>query len=323
MKYRDRLMLPLLACLPLAARVSAAAEGWPSRPVRLVVPFPAGGATDSVARLLANRLNGVWGQAVVVDNKPGSGTILGTDTVAKAPGDGYTFGVVVSSHAINPSLRSKLPYDTLKDFAPVGEVGVQHMVIAAHPALPANNLAELIALAKRQPGKLSYASPGTGTALHLGMELLKVKAGLDILHVPYKGGAPAQQDVMGGQVPLLLDIYHSAAPLIRAGRLKPIALLSPQRPPSIADIPTVEETVPGVSALSSIGIVAPAGTPPAVIRKASADIAALLADKAFAQQFRDMGVDPVASTPEDFDRRIRADIAKWAPVVKASGATLD
>jgi len=323
MKYRDRLMLPLLACLPLASRASEAGGGWPTRAVRLVVPFSAGGATDSVARLLANRLNAAWGQPVVVDNKPGSGTILGTDIVAKAPADGQTFGVVVSSHAINPSLRSKLPYDTLRDFAPVSEVGVQHMVIAANPALPANNLAELIALAKRQPGKLSYGSPGTGTALHLGMELLKVKAGLDILHVPYKGGAPAQQDVMGGQVPLLLDIYHSAAPLIRSGRLKPIALLSPRRPPSIPDIPTVEETVPGVSALSSIGIVAPAGTPAAVVRKASADIAALLADKAFAQQFSDMGVDPVASTPEDFDRRIRADIAKWAPVVKSSGATVD
>jgi tripartite-type tricarboxylate transporter receptor subunit TctC len=197
------------------------------------------------------------------------------------------------------------------------------MVIAANPKFPANNVAELIALAKKEPGKLSYATSGTGTALHLGMELLKTRAGIDILHVPYKGGAPAQQDVMGGQVPLLLDIYHSSAPLIKAGKLKAIALLSPTRPASIPDIPTISETVPGVSALSVIGVVAPAGTPRAIVAKASADIAAVVRAPEFSAHLQSVGIEGVGSTPEEFDQEIRNQIAKWAPIVKASGATAD
>ena len=321
MKYRSRILLPLAAaCLPLAC---LAQDSWPARPVRLVVPFAPGGATDIVARQLAQRLGTLWKQPVIIDNRPGAGTVLGTDIVAKAPADGYTLGMVVSAHTINPSLRSKLPYDTLKDFAAVSEVGVQHMVIAANPKFPANNVAELIALAKKEPGKLSYATSGTGTALHLGMELLKTRAGIDILHVPYKGGAPAQQDVMGGQVPLLLDIYHSSAPLITAGKLKAIALLSPTRPASIPDIPTISETVPGVSALSVIGVVAPAGTPRAIVAKASADIAAVVRAPEFSAHLQSVGIEGVGSTPEEFDQEIRNQIAKWAPIVKASGATAD
>lgn len=321
MKSRFRALLPLLATvLPM---VALAQDAWPSRPVRLIVPFAAGGATDVMARLLAERMSVVWKQPVIVDNKPGAGTIMGTDAVAKAPPDGYTFGVVVSAHAINPSLRTKLPYDTLKDFAGVTEVGVQHMVIAANPSFPANNLAELIELARKQPGKISYASSGSGTALHLGMELLKTTSHIDILHVPYKGGAPAQQDVIGGQVPLLVDIYHSSAPQINAGRLKAIALFSPKRPKSISTIPTISETVPGVSALSVLGIVAPSATPRALIAKAGADMAAVIRTADFADKLQGMGVEAVGSSPEEFDAVIRADIAKWTPIVKASGATAD
>ena len=320
MKLLSRVLVPLLACVAFA---SHAEDAWPTHPVRLVVPFSAGGATDSLARMLAQRLTTKWNKAVIVDNRPGAGTILGTDVVAKAAPDGYTFGMVVSAHEINPSLRSKLPYDTLKDFTAVSQVGVQHMIIAANPSFPANNLAELIALAKKEPGKLSYATSGAGTALHLGMELLKTKAGIDILHVPYKGGAPAQEAVVAGQVPILLDIYHSTEPLIQAGKLKAIALMSPKRPDSIPNVPTISETVPGVSAVSIIGVVAPAGTPRAIVAKASADIAAVLHDPEFARHLHDIGIDPVGSTPEEFDRTIRADIAKWAPVVKASGAHAD
>jgi tripartite-type tricarboxylate transporter receptor subunit TctC len=276
-----------------------------------------------MARLLAQRLAVVWNQPVIVDNRPGAGTVLGTDVVAKAPADGYTFGVVVSAHAINPSLRRNLPYDTLKDFAGVTEVGVQHMVIAANPAFPANNLQELIDMAKKQPGKISYASSGSGTALHLGMELLKAKAGIDLLHVPYKGGAPAQQDVIGGQVPLLVDIYHSSAPQIKAGRLKAIALFSPQRPQLLSSIPTISETVSGVSALSVLGVVAPAATPRSIVAKAGADMAAVIRTPEFTQQLQGMGVEAVGSTPAEFDKLIRADAAKWAPIVKASGALAD
>ncbi|MBP6895738.1 MAG: tripartite tricarboxylate transporter substrate binding protein [Pseudacidovorax sp.] len=300
-----------------------AQDDWPSRPVRLVIPFPPGGSTDAQGRLLAQKLSEVWGQPVVVDNRPGAGAVLATNVVAKAPPDGYTLGIAVSSHAINPTLRSNLPYDTLKDLQPVSEVGVQHIILDANPSLPAGNLAELLELARRQPGRLSYASPGSGTAHHLVMELLKVKAGVNIVHVPYRGGAPAQQDVMGGQVPLLMDTYYASAGLIKAGKLKPIALFSPSRPASVPDIPVVAETVPGVSAQSSVGVIAPAGTPAAIVQKISADIARAAHTPEFAHKLLEMGLDPVGSSPQEYDQRIRADILKWAPVIQASGAKAD
>lgn len=265
----------------------------------------------------------VWKQPVIVDNKPGAGTVLGTEAIARSQPDGYSFGVVVSAHSINPSLRPKLPYDTLKDLAGVTQLGVQHMVIAANPYFPANNIAELIALAKKKPGTISYASAGSGTAMHLGMELLKTRAGIDILHVPYKGGAPAQQEVIGGQVPLLLDIYHSSAPFIKSGRMKAIALLSPHRVDAIPGVPTVTETVHGVSALSTLGVVVPVATSRTVVAKASADMGAVIRSAEFVQLLRSMGVEAVASSPEEFDALVRADIAKWEPVVKTSGAVAD
>lgn len=321
MKNRMRLALPLL---PLAMTSPVhAQDDWPSRPVRLVIPFPPGGSTDAQGRLLAQKLSEVWGQPVVVDNRPGAGAVLATNVVAKAPPDGYTLGIAVSSHAINPTLRSNLPYDTLKDLQPVSEVGVQHIILDANPSLPAGNLAELLELARRQPGRLSYASPGSGTAHHLVMELLKVKAGVNIVHVPYRGGAPAQQDVMGGQVPLLMDTYYASAGLIKAGKLKPIALFSPSRPASVPDIPVVAETVPGVSAQSSVGVIAPAGTPAAIVQKISADIARATHTPEFAHKLLEMGLDPVGSSPQEYDQRIRADILKWAPVIQASGAKAD
>jgi tripartite-type tricarboxylate transporter receptor subunit TctC len=300
-----------------------AQDAWPARPVKLVIPFPPGGATDAVGRIVAQQLSAMWKQPVVSDNKPGAGTIIGTDAVAKAAPDGYTLGMVISAHNINPSLRSRLPYDTVKDLSGVSHVGIQHMCIAANPAVEANNIPELIALAKRPGQQLSYASPGSGTAMHLAMELFNVNAGVKITHVPYKGGAPAQQDVVGGQVPLIVDVYHSIAPLMKAGRLKPIAMLSPRRLPALPNVQTVSETIPQVVALSIVGVVAPAGTPRAIINKASTDIAAMLKTPAIAAQFAEMGIEPVGSTPEAYDALIASEIAKWGPVVKASGATVD
>src|SRR5258706_4396064 len=247
-----------LLLLFLAVSLPALSQQYPARPVKLVVPFPPGGATDIVGRLVAGKMQEVWRQTVIVENKPGAGTVVGTDAVAKAPPDGYTLGVVVTAHVINPSLRSSMPYDTLKDLAAVTQVSVQQLVIAAHPAVPANNIAELIELAKRNPGKLSYATPGSGTAMHLSIELLKTSAGIDLVHVPYKGGAPAQQDVIGGRVPILLDVLYAVTPLIDAGRIKVIALLGPER---TSRYPVVAETVPGVSALGLVGIGPPAATP--------------------------------------------------------------
>lgn len=312
-----------VSALVAPAAAAEDVQAYPGKPVKMIVPFPAGGATDAVARLVGQHLSVLWKQPVIIDNKPGAGTVIGTDAVARAPGDGYTIGMVISAHTINPSLRSNLPYDTLKDFAPVSLVGMQHLVIAANPKFEANNVAELIALAKSKPGTITYASPGSGTAMHLSMELFNVTAGTQIVHVPYKGGAPAQQDVIGGQVPLLLDVYHSAAPLIKAGRLKAIAMLSPKRVAAAPDVPTIAETLPAVAAVGTIGIVAPASAPKALVAKMSADIAKVVRSREVADKLAEMGVEPMGSTPEAYDKVIRAEIAKWAPVVKASGAKVD
>lgn len=321
MKFRTRLVLPLLPLL--ATPWVLAQDSWPNRPVRLVIPFPPGGSTDAQGRLLAQHLSEIWKQPVVVDNRPGAGTVLATNMVAKSIPDGYTLGIVVSSHAINPTLRPDLPYDTLKDLQPISEIGVQHIILGANPSLPVSNVAELLNLARKEPGRLSYASPGSGTAHHLVMELLKAKTGVNIVHVPYRGGAPAQQDVMGGQVQLLMDTYFSSAALIKAGKIKPIALFSPTRPPSAPGIPVVAETVPGVTAQSSVGLVAPAGTPEAVVQKISGDVTRAVRSREFGEKLLAMGLDPVGSTAREYEQRIAADILKWAPVIKASGAKVD
>src|SRR6266480_1237220 len=311
--------LAFATLLPLAA----AAQQFPNKVVRLMVPFPPGGATDIIGRLVSAKMQDVWGQPVVVENKPGAGTVVGTDYVAKSVPDGYTLGMVVTAYVINPSLRKDLPYDTLKDLAPVTHVSVQHLVMAAHPSLAANNIAELIALAKKDPGKLAYATPGSGTAMHLSVELLKTSTGIDLVHVPYKGGAPAQQDVVAGHVPILLDVLYAVQPLISAGKLKVIALLSPQRAPDAPDYPVVSESVPGVSALSLVGMVAPAATPRDLVNRISADIARAVKSSDLTERMKQQGMEPVGSTPDQFDTLIRAEIEKWAKVVKQSGAKVD
>jgi tripartite-type tricarboxylate transporter receptor subunit TctC len=312
-----------LGVAALLVPLAAAAQAYPVRPVRLMVPFPPGGATDIVGRLLAGKMQEVWGQPVVIENKPGAGTVVGTDYVAKSAPDGYTLGTVVTAYLINPSLRANLPYDTLKDFAGVTQVSVQHLVMAAHPSLAANNIPELIALAKKNPGKLAYATPGSGTAMHLSMEMLKTAAGIDIVHVPYKGGVPAQQDVTAGHVPILMDVLYAVQPLIKSGKIKVLALLSPRRAPDSPEYPAVAETVPGVSALSLVGIVAPAATPRDLVHRISADMARAIRSSDLTERMKQQGMEPVGSTPEEFDALIRSEIEKWARVVKLSGAQVD
>ncbi len=318
-------MNELIRCLALAALLplSAIAQTYPAKPVRLMVPFPPGGATDIIGRLVAAKMQEVWSQPVVVENKPGAGTVVGTDSVAKSVPDGYTLGMVVTAYVINPSLRSDMPYDTLKDLAAVTHVSVQHLVMAAHPSLPANNIAELIALAKENPGKLAYATPGSGTAMHLSVELLKTTAGIDLVHVPYKGGAPAQQDVVAGHVPILMDVLYAVQPLIKSGKIKVLALLSPQRAPESPEYPVVAEAVPGVSALSIVGIVAPGATPRDLVHRISADMARAVKSSDLTERMKQQGMEPVGSTPEQFDALIRSEIEKWAKVVKLSGAKVD
>jgi tripartite-type tricarboxylate transporter receptor subunit TctC len=319
-------MKNILRCLALAAALAplaAGAQTWPTRAVRLMVPFPPGGATDIIGRLLAAKMQDVWGQPVVIENRPGAGTVVGTEYVARSAPDGYTLGTVVTAYVINPSLRSDMPYNTLKDLTGVTQVSVQHLVMAAHPSLPANTIPELIALAKKEPGKLAYATPGSGTAMHLSVEMLKTSAGIDLVHVPYKGGAPAQQDVVSGRVPILMDVLYAVQPLIKAGKIKVLALLSPARAPESPEYPIVAESVPGVSALSLVGIVAPAATPRELVNRISADIARAVKSSDLTERMKQQGMEPVGSTPEQFDVLIRSEIDKWAKVVKASGAKAD
>ena len=322
MKFARRTFIA--AVVFLAVSVSAAAQDFPTKPVRFVVPFPPGGATDIVGRLVASRMQEVWkSQPVIVENRPGAGTVVATEHVARSAPDGHTLGFVVTAHVINPSLRSSMPYDTLKDLAAVTQVSFQHLVMAVHPSVEAKNIAELIAFAKKQPGKLSYATPGSGTAMHLSVELLKNVAGIDLVHVPYKGGAPAQQDVLGGRVPILMDVLYAVQPLIKSGRIRVIGLLSPQRDPANPDLPVIAETVPAVSAVSMVGIVAAGGTPRALVRRISADLAAAVRGSDLTEKMVQQGMVPVGSTPEEFDAFIRAEMEKWSKVVKASGAKVD
>jgi tripartite-type tricarboxylate transporter receptor subunit TctC len=320
-------MRSLVRALALALAVGlpgvTPAQTFPAKPVRLVVPFPPGGATDIIARLLGQKLQEIWGQPVVIDYKPGGGTVVGTDFVAKSPADGYTMGVVITAHVINPGMRSDLPYDTVNDLAGVSMVAVSHIALVATPGLEADTVPELIALARKNPGKLTYATPGTGTAMHLAGELLKSAAGIDIVHVPYKGGSPAYPDVISGRVALQLDPIFASMPNIKAGKVKLIAITSPRRAPSVPEVPTVGETLPGFSVMSISGVVVPSATSREVVQKASADVRRALAMGDLVERMGQVGMEPSGTTPEQFDHYIRAEIEKWARVVKASGAKLD
>ena len=311
--------LMLAAVPPCAAR----AQTFPARAVRLVVPFPPGGATDIIARLLGQKLQELWGQPVVIEFKPGGGTVVGTDYVAKSPPDGYTMGIVITAHVINPSMRSDLPYNTLKDLAGVSMVAISHIALVATPGLEANSVPELITLAKKHPGKLTYATPGTGTAMHLAGELLKSLAGIDIVHVPYKGGAPASLDVISGRVALQIDPMYASMANVKAGKLKLLAIASPQRAPTAPDVATVAETLPGFSVISISGVVVPSATPRDIVGKASVDINRALAANDLVERMGQHGMEPSGTTPEQFDEFIRAEIEKWARVVKSTSAKLD
>jgi tripartite-type tricarboxylate transporter receptor subunit TctC len=313
-------LLAIAACaaLPFAAHAQAP---FPSKPVTLIVPNAPGGAIDILARLLERNLSDTWKQPVIVQYKPGAGTVMGTDFVAKSPPDGHTIGLVITGHMINPSLRKSMPFDTLKDLSGVSLLAISPIVITANPKLAANDVKELIALAKKD--KISYASPGSGSSMHLGAELLKSTAGIDMLHTPYKGSGGAYPDVMAGRVDLLFDPLFSSLPHIKSGGLKPIAILSAKRSTIAPEIPTVAETLPGFTVDSVFGAVVPSGTPRDVVHKISADMNKVLQSAEVRQRMADIGLSPVGNTPEQFDAYIRDEIPKWAKVVKNSGATAD
>jgi tripartite-type tricarboxylate transporter receptor subunit TctC len=321
MKILNRLLaIGACALLPLAALAQAP---FPSKPVTIIVPNAPGGAVDILARLMEKQLGDLWKQPVLVVYKAGAGTVIGTDFVAKAPADGHTIGLVVTSHVINPSLRKTMPFDTQKDLAGVTMLATSPIVLTASNKLPANNLKELIALAREKPGKLSYASPGSGSSMHLGAELLKTTADIDMLHTPYKGAGGAYPDVIAGRVDLLVDPLFSSLPHIKAGLLKPIAIMSPKRSPIAPNLPTFSETLPGFSVDSVFGAVVASATPRDVINKISADMNKVVQSEETRRRMAEIGLTPVGNKPEEFDAFIKAEIPKWAKVVKASGATAD
>jgi tripartite-type tricarboxylate transporter receptor subunit TctC len=295
----------------------------PTRPARLVVPVAAGGSADFAARIIARQLAAMWTQPVIVDNRPGGGTVVATNVIAKAPPDGQTFGWVIAAHAINPSLYAKLPYDTLRDFSGVTLVYQLRIVIVAPPSLPANTVAELIALAKSQPGALTYASPATGSGPHLLGELFKLKHGIEMTHIGYKGGASAHPDVISGRVPLMFDPLPGALPHIKSGKLKVIAVIGDAPVPGFREFPLLKGLLPAGAATGWNGIIVPARTPAAVVAKLNADIIAAVRAPEVQEQLASLTVEPLTSTPQQFDAFIREDVGRWAEVVKRAGIKLE
>ena len=312
-----------IAFLLLLIAGSAAAQTFPTRTVSLVVPNPPGGAIDIQARIYAQKLQEMWNQPVVVDYKPGAGTLLGMDYAAKSAPDGHTLCMVVTPLVILPALRDKMPYDTLKDLAPVTMTGVSSIMIAASPTLSASNLAEVIALAKKQPGKLTYASPGLGSSMHLAGELLKMEAGIDLLHVPFKGGAQAYPELMAGRIDLQLDPTFGLYRHVKSGRMKAIAVTGGRRDPSAPEVPAVAETLPGFNVLSINGIVVAGGTPRELVRRINADFRKLLREPDVARRLEELGIEVVGNSPEEFGAFIKSEIERWTRVAKAANVKME
>lgn len=308
----------------LAAAPAAQAQSYPAKPVRLVVAFPAGGGIDTITRLLAPKLAEALGQQMIVDNRVGASGNIGTDHVAKSAPDGYTVLMAYSSHASNAALFPKLPYDTVKDFQPVSVIGTVPHVILVNPSMPVKTVAELVRLAKARPGEITYSSPGNGTPLHLATELLKVTAGLDIRHVPYKGASPAMVSTMSGETQLTITTTVVASPLVKAGRLRAIAIASEKRVSTFPALPTVAESgIKGTESNSWYGMLVPAATPRPIVDRLHAALIKALAAPDIREKFADQSVEISGNRPEQFDKIIRDDIAVWTKVVKASGAKVD
>ncbi len=309
----------LIALTPFFAIGIAAAQTYPAKSIRLVVPFPPGGGTDLVARTVAQKMHETLGQQAIVDNRSGANGIIGTDLVAKAPADGYTVLITIASHAINPTLYSKLPYDTLKDLAPVSLLAQYPFVITVHPSVPAKTLKELIAFAKSRPGQLSYASSGNGSGPHLGMELFKGMAGIDLVHVPYKGAGQAMTDLISGQVQVFLNNFLAGTQMIRAGKLRALAVTSSKRSPVSPLLPTVGEAgLPGYVVMGWYGMFVPAATPAPVIATLHAGAVKAIRSKEVSERLSSEAAEIVGSTPREFGDFLNAEINKWAAVIKTA-----
>lgn len=311
----------VLVLIAMACALSAAqAQNYPSHTVRIVVPIAAGGAADILSRVIAQKLYESWGFVVQVDNRPGASGIIGSDLVAKAAPDGYTLLMAFTSHVTNPSLQPKLPYDTLADFAPVSMVAVVPSVLLVHPSLPVRSVKELIAFAKRRPGELDYGSAGTGSATHLAALLFSSKTGIIMEHVPYKGGLPALNELLGGQVTLMFGNLASSMAYIRSGRLRPLAVTSARRSAVLPQLPTMAETgLPGFEAMAWFALLAPARTPGAVINKLNSEVVAILQHPEMKERLLGLGAEIMPGSPADLNNYIRAEIVKWEKVIKQLG----
>lgn len=302
----------------------AAAQSYPSRPVRFIVPFPPGGGNDIVGRIVAQRLSEALGVPVIVDNRGGAGGTIGTDITSKAPPDGHTLLVNNISLAVNATLIPKLPYDTLKDLAPVSLLGRQPNVLVVPPSLPADSVKELLALARAKPGQMTYGSGGIGTASHLATEMLKLMTRTDLVHVPYKGLGPALTDLLGGRVQLIISTLASALPQVRAGKLKPLAVTTAGRSAFLPDLPTVAEAgVPGYEFSTWYGLLVPGATPMAIVERLNAETVKILGSPSLKEQLAAQGLEATPSSPAGFSAYLKSEVAKWGQVVKASGAKPD
>ena len=302
----------------------ALAQPYPAKPIRIVVPFAAGGIADIYARIIGARLADGWGQPVVIENRTGAGGNIGADTVAKSPPDGYTLVMsALGPHAVNVSLFAKMPYDPVRDFAAVALVLEAEGLLVVHPSVPAQNVSELIALARSKPGALSFASAGMGTASHLAGELFKTMAGVEMTHVPYKGNVPAITDLMAGQTSLLFATMPTVLPHAKTGRLRALATIGSTRAAATPELPTVAEALPGFEVNNWIGLFAPAGTPPDIVRKWNGEVMRIMRSPDIQARLPVEGARIAPNTPEQFAAFVKAEIAKWAPVVKASGARVD
>jgi tripartite-type tricarboxylate transporter receptor subunit TctC len=315
----------LALALSLAAGTPALAQDkFPSKPVTIIVPQAAGGANDTIARVIAQKLSEQTGQSFVVDNRTGAGGNVGTAAAARSRPDGYTLLLTAdSAMVINPALYKSTGFDPVKDFEPIGSVATAGYVLVAHPSFPARNTAELVALAKQQPGKINIGSAGNGTLNHLIGEMLGKATGIDLVHIPYKGSSAAATDLVAGQVQVSVQSLPSSIAFIRSGKMKVLGVVNPKRLPVLPDAPTIGETVKGFGATPWYGLFAPAGTPKAIIQQLNAEIAKALESKDAQERLAGVGCEPFRSTPEQFAQLVRDDLPRWAKIVKESGATID
>jgi tripartite-type tricarboxylate transporter receptor subunit TctC len=322
--HKHVIALAAALALPLVAHAQSSRVEYPVRPVRVVVGFPAGGPSDILARLVAQKLGEATGQQFIVDNRGGASGMIGAELVAKAPPDGYTLLVVPATHAVNPSLYRKLPFDTTRDFAPVSLVAEGPFILVVHPSLPAKSVQELIALARRRPGELNYASAGVGGLPHLAGELFKSTAGIRMNHIPYKGAAPATIDLVAGHVTIMFNNMLSAVPHVKGGRLRALGVTTMKRSSAVPDVPTIAEAgVKGYEVSGWYGVLGPAGLSAEVLDRLNGAVNRGMRQPEVVKRLAGEGVDAVGSTPEDFGARIRREMTKWSAVVKASGATAE